>query len=202
MTEKQATEDTMTYTDLTNSAMTTTGSDNPSLNLATTTTNPTIDILETSQSTGMLENIPAPVLAELDITNLTLYQINKEVEEQQQYHVDLFKNSSSNMSWDDDAFSSSVINQPVISIDHNEDDTDGSDEDEMAIGSQRRCYISHSKHTIHLWQFLKNLLQSSELYGSYIKWLDRKKGESSSIIHPLFLSRHDMVLLVHFLKNI
>ena len=29
---------------------------------------------------------------------------------------------------------------------------------------------------IHLWQFLKELLQQPQLYGSCIRWLDRQKG--------------------------
>lgn len=29
---------------------------------------------------------------------------------------------------------------------------------------------------IHLWQFLKELLQQPQLYGSCIRWLDRPKG--------------------------
>ena len=29
---------------------------------------------------------------------------------------------------------------------------------------------------IHLWQFLKELLSQSQLYGACIRWIDRQKG--------------------------
>jgi len=63
-----------------------------------------------------------------------------------------------------------------------EDEERESDDDEetrtstMMMGEDKKRYISHSKHTIHLWQFLKNLLQSQDRYGNYIKWLDQAKG--------------------------
>lgn len=36
--------------------------------------------------------------------------------------------------------------------------------------------IRSSSSHIHLWQFLKELLQSPSLHGSCIRWLDRNKG--------------------------
>lgn len=33
-----------------------------------------------------------------------------------------------------------------------------------------------SGSSIHLWQFLKELLQSPQTYGGFIRWLDREKG--------------------------
>ncbi|CAG2112714.1 unnamed protein product [Medioppia subpectinata] len=35
---------------------------------------------------------------------------------------------------------------------------------------------SGSGSHIHLWQFLKELLSQPQLYGSYIRWMDRQKG--------------------------
>lgn len=32
---------------------------------------------------------------------------------------------------------------------------------------------------IHLWQFLKELLLQPHLYGQYIRWIDKEKGETT-----------------------
>ena len=48
----------------------------------------------------------------------------------------------------------------------------------------------HGKHTIHLWQFLKELLLQPHCYQSCIRWLDRSKGifkiEDSSRVAKLW----------------
>ncbi|KAK3103778.1 hypothetical protein FSP39_021839 [Pinctada imbricata] len=41
---------------------------------------------------------------------------------------------------------------------------------------QRRSSESHQKQTIHLWEFLKELLLQPENYSNCIKWIDRERG--------------------------
>lgn len=50
------------------------------------------------------------------------------------------------------------------------------DEEEVGPGGVRRPYVSHSKHTIHLWQFLRDLLLNPDRHSESIKWLDHSKG--------------------------
>jgi len=55
------------------------------------------------------------------------------------------------------------------------------DEDEECVSGQGANGASGGKMRnggshIHLWQFLKELLQSPGIHGSCIRWLDRNKG--------------------------
>lgn len=57
--------------------------------------------------------------------------------------------------------------------------------------SSLRSPIEHDhKQTIHLWQFLKDLLHRPEMYNSCIKWIDRHRGifkiEDSSKVAKLW----------------
>lgn len=50
--------------------------------------------------------------------------------------------------------------------------------------------VQHHKQTIHLWQFLKDLLLRPDRYNSCIKWVDRQRGifkiEDSSKVAKLW----------------
>ncbi|XP_015603548.1 DNA-binding protein D-ETS-4 isoform X2 [Cephus cinctus] len=64
--------------------------------------------------------------------------------------------------------------QPEITLDIAEEDEDAAvaQQGSVSAGGKMRNGGSH----IHLWQFLKELLQSPGLHGSCIRWLDRSKG--------------------------
>jgi len=117
-------------------------------------------------------------MSTLSETASTLNQINLEVQNYQQYiPTSQFPPASLSPapSWDD-ADSGCITSSPGYNtVEQTEED----EEEDMYISEStapRRQYVSHSKHTIHLWQFLKDLLLSPEYYGNYIKWLDRSKG--------------------------
>ena len=90
------------------------------------------------------------------------------------FHAALNPNPNPNTTPPPMPFNVSSIKQEAMDDDASDFEDD---EDSRGFGAaEKRRYVSHSKHTIHLWQFLKNLLQSPERYGSYIKWLDHNKG--------------------------
>ncbi|XP_051166411.1 DNA-binding protein D-ETS-4 isoform X1 [Leptopilina boulardi] len=58
------------------------------------------------------------------------------------------------------------------SLDYSDDEDEDSGSTQTSSGGKMRNGGSH----IHLWQFLKELLQSPGVHGSCIRWLDRNKG--------------------------
>ncbi|KAL3266241.1 hypothetical protein HHI36_010422 [Cryptolaemus montrouzieri] len=55
-------------------------------------------------------------------------------------------------------------------------DVSDDEDDETSIQSDPKPSTSRSGSHIHLWQFLKELLQTPQAHGSCIRWLDRSKG--------------------------
>lgn len=55
---------------------------------------------------------------------------------------------------------------------HKDEDEESSSQGDSSKATTSRQGGSH----IHLWQFLKELLASPQLYGTCIRWLDRSKG--------------------------
>jgi len=55
---------------------------------------------------------------------------------------------------------------------------DSEDEDEKLPGKSKvpKANGSKSGAHIHLWQFLKELLESGQSHGSCIRWLDQSRG--------------------------
>ena len=193
------------YLDLSSSVPTTTpcstsqhqtpvSSNNPNMySTAAILSSPTAPLLSsptapalTSPMMQQQPEIPTPVMDSIELTS-TLYQINSKVEQQHQQQN--YSYLSSMAQWDEGTVAScdSSLNsidfsmlKPQIKQEIKEEELDSEDDEEMSMPGDKRRYVSHSKHTIHLWQFLKNLLETPERYGNYIKWLDHAKGENQN----------------------
>lgn len=151
----------------------------------------------------MLPDIPVPNLDDFESTKLTFYQLNSEVEPKQQLQPQQKQFSYLQAMWGgddgntllssscDSSLSNGLDCTPLhlqvkveqVKVEQQDEEMMGgmeTDDDEdgegAAAGGEKRRYVSHSKHTIHLWQFLRDLLLSPERYGDYIKWQDRAKG--------------------------
>lgn len=137
------------------------------------------DVLSWVQWTSKQSNLPEPVSEEWNIKGTDLLNMPEEdfVAKSPQGGMTLYAqleiwkaacspSENSSMQWMPETTSSNASSGDI-----SEDDEETSSPTEITKPSSSR-----SGSHIHLWQFLKELLESPQSHGTCIRWLDRPKG--------------------------